>query len=478
MVENEKNKMEEYIAALEDELLASIEREEKNAITDLGFKEFTIKKIKKSKFYTNIASDPNSRMGKVVRGPRSVYRIIKNPEVRKNLIQKKTLNKTSGNLTKSVLEPWVISLFERKRIATKALGDGKKLALYFVEKPDSSTFRYRCFNTFEATKGSEKWQAVYFFKNELETLKELLPKSSILVFGRQSGQEKVVKELIRIAHTHNIKAGLDIDDLVFDMKYLDVMLDAIGEKINRSYWISYFASVQAMAKQMDFFITTNKYLEDKLKISYDKPCAIITNSLNTEQIIASKVYVKYKNNDDGIFKIGYFSGSPTHTKDFGVAEPEVLKFLKNHRDAIFYIVGYMRFSKSAQKLIDEKRIVFLPMVDFRKLQKLMAEMDVNIAPLQINDFTNCKSELKFFEAAIVKTTTIASPIYAFKHAIKDGDNGFLAEPNEWYDKLEYLFDNSEINHKIAERAYAYALKNYYGEKFLKEVESVYDLFVE
>ena len=106
----------------------------------------------------------------------------------------------------------------------------------------------------------------------------------------------------------------------------------------------------------------------------------------------------------------------------------------------------------------------------------MSKVDVNIAPLVINDFTNCKSELKFFEAAVVETTTIASPNYSFKKAITDGENGFLAKPGEWYDKLEYLYSHPKENRKVALKAKEYALKHYYGEKFLKEVEEAYDYF--
>ena len=114
------------------------------------------------------------------------------------------------------------------------------------------------------------------------------------------------------------------------------------------------------------------------------------------------------------------------------------------------------------------------MTDFRKLQRLMAEVDVNIAPLLINDFTNCKSELKFFEAAAVETTTIASPTYTFLEAISDGKNGFLAKPGEWFSKLEYLYNNPSENRKIAKNAHKYALENYHGEKFLKQVEDAYN----
>ncbi len=475
---NDANK-DDYLEALEDELLASIERERELLNEDASLGRFLKNKIKRSKIYKSVISNPDSKTGKIVKAPRSFYRIIRNPEARKSLAQKKTVNDAniSDNDEWHFLDPWMLDLKKRVKIAEESIKNRKKLAIYFVEKPDSSTFRYRCYNTFNATKDSKKWQAVYFFKNEISTVERLLPNSSVLIFGRQSGQEKSVERLINLAHKNSIKAGLDIDDLVFDLRYLDIVLDTIGERSNRSYWLAYFAGVQAMAKKMDFFITTNSFLSKKLSESFNKPCKEIRNSINQEQINASLVYTKQKNNrEDENFIIGYFSGSPTHAKDFAVAEPELIKFLKKHNNSILNVVGYMRFSKDAEKLVDSGRIKFLSFTDFRKLQRMMAEVDVNIAPLLINDFTNCKSELKFFEAAIVETTTIASPSYTFKQAITDGKNGFLAQPGEWYDKLEHLYKHPEENKKIAKEAKKYALKHYYGEKFLKEVEAVYGYF--
>lgn len=465
----------DYIKALEDELSASLEREKILSEAELTFRSFAVKKFKNSKLYKNIISDPDSKAGKIARAPRSVYRLVKNPEVRKSLLQKKTVNdvKVSETGDNHFLDPWLVNHDKRKQIALQALKEGKKLALYFVEKPDSSTFRYRCYNTFTATRNSRKWQAVYFFKNEIKTVEELLPKSSVLIFGRQSGQEKLVTRLVELAHQNNLKSGLDIDDLVFDMKYLDMMLDTIGEKVNQSYWLAYFASVQAMARQMDFFITTNQFLVDKLQGSYDKPCVVIKNSLNSEQVSASRAYCMRKVSHHN-FILGYFSGSPTHAKDFATAEPGIIKFLHTHDDTVLNVVGFMRFSDETKKLVSAGRIKFLPMVDFRKLQRLMSEVDINLAPLVENDFTNCKSELKFFEAAIVETPTIASPTYAFKHAIKDGKTGFLAKPGEWFDKLEYVYNHREEAQKIALAAKDYCLETYYGKNFLAQVEEAYD----
>ena len=465
---------EEYLKALEEELCASLEREKRLSNENLSFVKFLGKKIKRTKLYTDIISNPDSKAGKIARMPRTLFRIARNPEVRKEILQKKTAeNLEEKYRDTNFLSPWIIDMEKRKEIAEKAIKAGRKLVVYYVEKPDASTFRYRCFNTFEATLKSKKWQAVYFFKKELPTIKELIPKSSLLVFGRQSGQEKSIDELIKVAHTHKIKVGFDIDDLVFDKKYLDIVLDTIDGNSNRGYWIVYFNGVKSIAERVDFFITTNDFLKGKLEESFNKPCQVIRNSVNSGQLSASRAFLRFKNKQDSVFRIGYFSGSPTHFRDFMEAEPELIKFLNDHDDAELNVVGFMRFSKEANRLVRKGRIKFLPLTDFRKLQKLMSEVDVNIAPLVINDFTNCKSELKFFEAALVKTTTIASPTYAFKKVIHDGQNGFLANKGDWYGKLQYLYSNPEENKKVAEAALKYAVENYSGKTLLAEIEEAY-----
>ena len=174
--------------------------------------------------------------------------------------------------------------------------------------------------------------------------------------------------------------------------------------------------------------------------------------------------------------MGYFSGSPTHKKDFGLVEPDLVRFLEAYKDVKLKVVGYMEFSGQMRGLIDAGRVEVMKPVNYLRLQKLIAEVGVNIAPLVVNDFTNCKSELKFFEAAVAETTTIASPAYAFKKAISNGDNGLLAKPDEWYKKLEFLYEHPKENEKMAKNAKKYALKHYYGKEFLEEVEEAYDYF--
>jgi len=73
----------------------------------------------------------------------------------------------------------------------------------------------------------------------------------------------------------------------------------------------------------------------------------------------------------------------------------------------------------------------VPLQDFANLQREIGAVEVNLVPLQDNPFTNCKSELKWFEAAVVGTLTVASPTYAYSRIIDHGGNGWLAWSYTW-----------------------------------------------
>ena len=347
----------------------------------------------------------------------------------------------------------------------------KKNILYVVEDTESAQFRYRVKNVIDALSNSKKWEAKWVLADQFKEVD--LRNVSILVILRQTGKNKNVLDLIKIARKQSIKVLFDLDDLIFDYSDLLVLMKGTNSK-NIFYWIGYIFGIRKIAKRVDGFITTNNFLGGKLKRTFDKPCVIIPNSLNKTQVEIAEKCLKDKKHKG--FTIGYFSGSPTHKKDLEMIEGQLEKFLEMHDDVEFLIVGYMEVSKKMQEMVKNNKVKMKGIVGYSELMELGAIVDVNIAPLVINDFTNCKSELKFFEAAVAETVTIASPTYAFKNAIVDGENGFLAKPNEWYEKLEFLYKNPKQREKIARVAKKYALENYYGEKFLKEVEEAYEFF--
>ena len=101
-----------------------------------------------------------------------------------------------------------------------------------------------------------------------------------------------------------------------------------------------------------------------------------------------------------------------------------------------------------------------PFYDFVTLQELVGSVDLNLVPLQYNAFTNCKSELKYFEAAIVGTQTIASPTYTYARAITDGENGYLAQAHQWLERIRRATADLDSLEVMTRRSYQHARDAY------------------
>lgn len=372
------------------------------------------------------------------------------------------------------IQPWLIPTAKRIQYALQE--DGRNVCMIIYDEPDTSTFRYRGYNIFQNMQGGTEWKTIYFFANELQKIEFLLPKIKIVVLSRTKWTYALQTFIDKIK-AYSLPLLFDVDDCVFDLDYVPLIMNTLNvemTEINYNYWFSYVSRIARVAEQADGFTCTNEYLKKMLENKFSKPGYVIPNILNAEQIKISEECIRQKTDSDNKFVIGYFSGSPSHINDFKVVYRDIIALMEKYNNIYLHVVGFMEYPEDMQEWIKRKRVKTSPLVDFITLQTLVAQVDVNIVPLVDNAFTNCKSELKYFEAAIVDTITCATPIYTYKSAIKDGTNGFLCRQSEWYDTLERIYLKQVDAEKIIDNAHRHVLETYYGGKVTEQIESVYE----
>ncbi len=379
--------------------------------------------------------------------------------------------------TEGDVQPWLIAV--EKRIQYALQGDGRNICLIIYDEPDTSTFRYRGYNIFQNMQGGSEWKTVYFFADELQKIEFLLPKIKLVVASRTKWTYALQRFIDKVKE-HALPFFFDVDDCVFDLDYIPLIMNTLNvemTEINYNYWFSYVSRIGKVAEQADGFTCTNAYLKDMLEKKFLKPGYVISNILNTEQIKISEECVRQKTNPDNKFVIGYFSGTPSHINDFKMVYRDIIALMERYSDIYLHIVGFMEYPEDMRHWINKKRVKIIPLVDFMTLQKLVAEVDVNIVPLVNNQFTNCKSELKYFEAAIVDTITCATPVYTYKTAIEDGVNGFLCRQSDWYDTLERIYLKQADIEGIVCNAHKHAVERYYGVQVTQQIEAIYNLIL-
>jgi len=377
--------------------------------------------------------------------------------------------------TKIKTEPWGISYWQRIKIIKD--NNSKKKVVYIYEQADTSTFRYRAFNMCQALSYSNSWSGSYFFENELELLKDNIADVDIFIFARTRWSLEMDR-FLQYVKKYDIPTLFDIDDLVFDMEKLPLVMNTLNVDFGHpncySHWFSYSSRLWLMGKLCDATIGTNEFICQRLENTFAKKSYVVNNFLNNEQIKCSEDICREKIKKDrrDKFVIGYFSGTPSHVNDFKIVASEIANLLKKYPDIYFEVVGFMEFPGFLQPFIKSGQITHSPLVDFLTLQKKISEVDVNIVPLVNNEFTSCKSELKFFEAAIVETITCATPTHVYKSTIQHGCTGYLCEEGDWQKTIERVYLEKDDDKIIIDKAKKYCLEKYAPEKQMPHIEIV------
>ena len=265
----------------------------------------------------------------------------------------------------------------------------------------------------------------------------------------------LILEFIKRAKMFNKTTFFDIDDLVIDEKYVK-NIKYLNEMSEADYtlYMNGVNRMQETLRKCDYGITTTKTLARELE-NY-VPEVYINRNVSSEKMleISENIVNKNKKNekDDDKIYLGYMSGSITHNPDFELISPVIKKILKKYDNVYLSVVGFLDVPENLKEI--EHKIVKKDFVDWKKLPKLISELDINLVPLEESVFNEAKSENKWVEAGLVKTVTVASSVGPFKDFIKNGETGYLCtNKNEWEEVLEKLIKDKYLRDKIAERTY-------------------------
>lgn len=332
--------------------------------------------------------------------------------------------------------------------------------LFLIGCWEGESKRYRVYNLIEGLVDWGYRADSMDFSHCGEIIDRQLRPRVIVFFRSPFDPGKRVIELLDYCRQHGIRTVFDVDDYVFEPAVID---DVAGvAELTADQRRDYEWGVRAYRSLMfcsDRATTTTSYLQDKM-VALGREAFVIPNSHNRAQNDLADQLLAAGRPDGDKIRICYFSGSKTHARDFEQCAGAIQDVMRTHPDVIFRLVGLLDLDDSWVPFAERiERAGFMPALD---MLRSLGECDVNVAPLEEEDqFCQGKSELKYFEAALVEVPTIASRTVTFKAAIKDGKNGFLASSREeWRDKLTRLVESAELRRKIGKQARAHSLKHF------------------
>ncbi len=317
-------------------------------------------------------------------------------------------------------------------------------------------------------------------------------KYKIFIFHRTIVTPTIAK-LIANIKKQNKEIIFETDDLVFDAKHIqstDLYKNkmtyfekkqyekGVGEEILKDPYVKVCSTTTAyLAKILEgygkkVFINKNKIDNHELEIAEN---ILKTDEKKFPQELSSWNSRSLAPEEKNIY-LGYFSGTASHNRDFATITDALVEIMKKHPQVKLLLAGPLDTDNILNKFKD--RIIRLPFVSRDKYFGNAYKADIVLAPLELGvPYCEAKSELKFFEAGILKIPTVAVANQTFKEAIEDGVDGFLASTtNDWIFKLEKLIADEKLRQEMGGRARAkvmaeYTNRNSHNEEYYNYLKS-------
>jgi 2-polyprenyl-3-methyl-5-hydroxy-6-metoxy-1,4-benzoquinol methylase/glycosyltransferase involved in cell wall biosynthesis len=273
----------------------------------------------------------------------------------------------------------------------------------------------------------------------------------------------IVEEFIRGAQLIGKPVIFDTDDLIFDeekIPYIRALQwmseDELGlyhdgvRRYHRTLSLCRFATV-----------TTEPLRDAVLRLSPQVRCFINPNTLSDEQLALADDALKFSrpSEDQEVIRIAYLSGTHTHNVDFQECSGALQSVMDAYPRVRLMLVGHLDVGSEFERFRD--RVERYPLLPWQELPKLFRKIDINLAPLELNNpFTEAKSALKYFEAAVMGVPTVASDVKAFRTSIRNGENGYLCRTEEeWVRCLGYLVQDERLRREMGSLARKEVLEN-------------------
>lgn len=357
-------------------------------------------------------------------------------------------------------EPLAVLPLLEPATCTPALARSRPLIAFVSGYPSSPSETYRVLNPLSVLR--EFFDVLALTEGELGEHRDTIETQAAALVLFRLGMNEDVFGVIARAQDNGCVVVYDVDDLVFEPAIaIPQFVDGL-KQLSPDQLPGYRRGIEFAArlvKAVDACTLPTAFLVDR--VAALGATAILLPSGISTTILSwfDNARAHAPRPSDGKLRIGYASGTKTHQRDFAVVKDALLHVLITRDDVLLTVIGALDLSDYPEFAAVEAKIERRDLVPHEQLPAEIMRLDVNIAPLeQGNPFCESKSELKYFDAAVLEVPTIATPISGYAAAITSGVTGFLAEgTDEWVRCLEALLDDPWLRKRMGKQARGSAL---------------------
>ena len=294
----------------------------------------------------------------------------------------------------------------------------------------------------------------------------------VVIFYRIPGYPKAMANINYATRLGKIVI-YDTDDLIYDRETLTSYYNKSTGQLSNKELTAVLNGADIYKKAIlacEYAITTTDTLKQSLeKLLGSGKVFILPNALD-------KYSTQAANNAMPVKRVGevtlfYGSGSKTHDEDFALISSTLVKLFDQYKDLRLLIVGYLTLP---EKLIQYKsRITQIEFLGIEEYFHVLSHADINLAPLKSGLFADCKSEIKWLEAGVLKIPTVTSDTHVYRQAIAHSKDGYIAtDADDWHAILAQLISQPALRHEVGQAAYTAAKQSYSVVKISKHFNDI------
>jgi glycosyltransferase involved in cell wall biosynthesis len=352
-------------------------------------------------------------------------------------------------------------------------GQARPAILFVSRTSESRAHQYRVIHPV-AQLVERGWNAQWMSAKDPELL-ESVGKAGVVVVSR-GPWGKIFKEIRQLCSQRQAVLICDIDDLIFEPDVLEAGKVEHYKSLaapKRACFMQEAHDLQSALRTCDAVFTTTPPLA-RAASKYARRSFVLPNCFGREMLESAAVtrVLDKPSAMDGLIRIGFASGTPTHTQDFGTIAEVLADFLTRTPRARLVILGYLDLSLIPALSCLKHQIERRPPVPLQQLGTELHRFDINLAPLELgNPFCEAKSEIRYTAASALGIPTIASATEPLCSAIIDGVSGFLVHSSEeWRIRLHQLADDPNLRSSLGEAARLDTMARFGQEKTARLVE--------
>lgn len=297
----------------------------------------------------------------------------------------------------------------------------------------------------------------------------------VAVFYRVPATVQVL-ELIDALHGAGVACAFDVDDLIFDPDIRDeIPALRLLPPDEAALWLQGIERYRTTLEACDAYIGSTPMLVERAAELTGLPAHRFDNGVGLALARQADRELR-RRRAEGPLRIGYLSGTTTHDEDWFFVEPAVIEVLDRHPEVELWLGGHLPDSPSLERF--GARVVRLPFAPWLDLPAILRDLDVNLSPLAPGSrFNEAKSAIKWLEAALTATPTVASPTGPFRDALAEPGSGYLAADHDaWVAALDELLSGQATRARVGAVARRRALLEWapalQGQRYATILESV------